>query len=57
MNYIKGSLYTIIHNKAKEMELDSVEKLKSRIITNEEHKKLWVEYCRNLMNELDKLIF
>lgn len=47
-------LYIVIHNKAKEMELDSIERLKSRIITNEEHKKLWVEYCEKLMSQLDK---
>lgn len=45
-------LYKTIHSKAKEMGLLSIEMLKSRILPNEEHKKLWVTYCENLMKML-----
>ncbi|MEG2985712.1 MAG: hypothetical protein RR835_13495 [Peptostreptococcaceae bacterium] len=45
-------LYKTIHSKAKEMGLVSIEMLKSRILTNEEHKQRWVTYCENLMNNL-----
>jgi hypothetical protein len=45
-------LYIAIHNKAKEMGLNSIESLKSRKVDNEEHKKLWVEYCEKVMTEL-----
>ena len=47
-------LHKTIHSKAKESGLNSIEALKSRIVTNEEHKKLWIGYCENLMKELDK---
>lgn len=47
-------LYIAIHKKAKKMNLDSIERLKSKVVTNEEHKKLWLEYCKNLMNQLGK---
>ena len=47
-------LYIAIHHKAKEMGLNSIESLKKRIVTNEDHKKLWTGYCDNLMVELDK---
>lgn len=47
-------LYINIHNKAKEMGLNSIESLKNRIVTDEEHKKLWVSYCENLVTELRK---
>lgn len=47
-------LYIAIYNKSKEMGLDSIERLKGKILVNEEYKKLWIEYCENLMNELDK---
>lgn len=45
-------LYISIHHKAKEMGLNSIESLKSRIVANEEHKKLWVAYCGKLITEL-----
>ncbi|MCR1850881.1 hypothetical protein [Paraclostridium sordellii] len=45
-------LYKTIHSKAKEMGIVSIEKLKSRILNDEEHKKLWVTYCENLMKKL-----
>ena len=38
-------LYIAINHKAKEMGLKSIEDLRNRVVSNEEHKKLWVEYC------------
>ena len=45
-------LYITIHHKAKEMGLKSIESLRNRIVSNEEHKKLWVGYCEILMRDL-----
>lgn len=45
-------LYLTIHNKSKEMGLESIESLNDRIISNFEHEILWVKYCDNLLKEL-----
>ncbi|MCX7884847.1 MAG: hypothetical protein N2448_07455 [Caloramator sp.] len=35
-------LYIYLHNKAKELNLTSIDKLKNRILNSEKHKVLWV---------------
>lgn len=45
-------LYKAIHVKAKENGLNSIASLKNRIVTPEEHTKLWVRFCENLMKEI-----
>lgn len=45
-------LYLTIHNKSKEIGLESIENLQDRIIPNCEYEVLWVKYCDDLLKEL-----
>jgi len=45
-------LYVYIHNKAKELNLTSIDKLQDRILDSKEHELLWVQYCQELIENL-----
>lgn len=47
-------LYIYLHNKAKELNLTSIDKLKNRILDSEKHKVLWVQYCQELLAKIDE---
>ena len=47
-------LYIYIHGKAKELNLTSIGKLENRIIDSKEHELLWVQYCQELLEILDR---
>lgn len=53
---IPGStqLYIYLHNKAKKLNLTSIDKLKDRILDSKEHELLWVKYCQELLERLDR---
>lgn len=45
-------LYLTIHNKSKEIGLESIENLQDRIIPNCKYEVLWLKYCDDLLKEL-----
>lgn len=53
---IPGStkLYIYIHSKAKELNLTSIGKLENRILDSKEHELLWIQYCQELLERLDR---
>lgn len=48
------NLYIYLHNKAKELNLTSIDKLKNRILNSEKHEVLWVQYCQELLAKIDE---
>lgn len=47
-------LYILLHNKAKELNLTSIDKLENRILNSEKHEVLWVQYCQKLLKKLNE---
>lgn len=46
-------LYNYLHDKAKELNLTSIEKLQNRILDSENHKLLWIEYCQKVSKNIN----